>query len=196
MTQPANPDAAPGHVHDFRGHRALNLHLLSEHADGGALGLRPEEAEEAHHHEHFGPGGIRNHPFESRQFDPAKATVVINECAEMLGDDLTAGVQRLLARPVQTYYTQPGAHTHEPPNAQQPTPTVCLVDQCPAYPRWVDVQSRRDANGVFLTASSMKIDTYSHRVAGRGRPALAGWGMPVRGNRGRPVGALVHTRVR
>lgn len=62
------------------GERAeLWLHMLSSHACGTDQHVDADELAAAHDHEHFGPGGIRNHPYESRAFDEDKAITVLHE---------------------------------------------------------------------------------------------------------------------
>lgn len=174
MTQSASTGAEPGHVHDFTGHSALNLHLLSEHSNGAALSLSPEEAKDQHHHEHFGPGGIRNHPYESRAFDAAKATIVIDECAEMMGEDRAAATQELLTVPDEPEFgwlhTLPvGLHTHDAQNQ-----TACTNGNlCPTYPRWVASHSERNpeprvpATGILKFENASDMAAYHLMIMGR-----------------------------
>lgn len=51
----------------------LRLHILSEHRNAAALNLTDRQATDYHHHEHNGPGGIRNHPYEGTHWTVARA---------------------------------------------------------------------------------------------------------------------------
>jgi hypothetical protein len=59
----------------------LAWHLISEHADGAAV-MRPlKDNQDAHEHEHDGPGTIRNHDRLSLHYDEAKKAEVLAELA-------------------------------------------------------------------------------------------------------------------
>lgn len=60
MTSPEPPD--PTFVP--QNWEQVRKHLLHVHQNMAAEDLTDVEAEASHQHEHFGPGGIRNHPFE------------------------------------------------------------------------------------------------------------------------------------
>lgn len=60
----------------------LWAHIVSEHAAVVALDATRSELEELHHHEHNGPGGIRNHPESSRTFKFTKLGTVLAEADE------------------------------------------------------------------------------------------------------------------
>lgn len=49
-------------------HHDLRLHLFTVHGNVAAAGLGDREAVDQHHHEHYGPGGIRNHDFTSHHW--------------------------------------------------------------------------------------------------------------------------------
>jgi hypothetical protein len=65
----------------------LALHLTSEHADPMAMDRAHIFNEGQHHHEHTGPGTIRNHPEDDFSYDRAKADAVLREAE---GDDWQA----------------------------------------------------------------------------------------------------------
>lgn len=144
-------------VYDFTGHGRLNLHLLSAHANGAALGLTPAEAEDAHHREHFGPGGIRNHPYSNWSFDPVKASRTIDEAAQMNGDDHDKEVAALLARPDQQFTLPLGSHTHDPIGADHPNPAACTHRPCEVFPRAIEVTVTRDADGAYKSSQSTTV---------------------------------------
>lgn len=62
-------DLNPGQT---EAHDALRLHLLSAHCNLAAPLITDEEAIDQHHHEHYGPGGIRNHDAVSTDWDMTK----------------------------------------------------------------------------------------------------------------------------
>lgn len=66
-------------VIDGHAYSDLIAHLISEHANAGALGLTQAEAVKEHSHEHLGPGTIRNHDASSREWSLAKVAQVLSE---------------------------------------------------------------------------------------------------------------------
>jgi len=58
---------------------ALWAHIVSEHACIMSPEAKPKELRDYHRHEHNGPGGIRNHPYESRKYSLKKMGVVLSE---------------------------------------------------------------------------------------------------------------------
>lgn len=163
-------------VYDFTGHARLNLHLLSVHCNGAALGLTPEEAQDAHHHEHFGPGGLRNHPYESRHFDPVKASAIIDECAAMNGGDHEEAVSALLARPRQVFCLPLGAHTHDPVGREHPNPAPCTDRPCEVFPRSIEVSVTRDADGAYESSRATTVTSLgdlAHAALARIREQIA-----------------------
>lgn len=74
----------------------LAYHLISEHADGLAIGRPLADNEEAHKHEHDGPGTIRNHDRDSLHFDRAKMAEVL---AELEADGEIYNPDAILADP-------------------------------------------------------------------------------------------------
>jgi hypothetical protein len=59
-----------------------DLHLASEHADPVATDRTHIFNEGLHHHEHTGPGTIRNHPEDDFSYDRAKADAVLREAED------------------------------------------------------------------------------------------------------------------
>lgn len=72
-------DRLSGH----HGYSDLVLHNLAVHCNGAALGHPAEEAADYHHHEHYGPGGLRNHDYDDHSWDIERAIRIIIESAEM-----------------------------------------------------------------------------------------------------------------
>jgi hypothetical protein len=70
----------------------LRLHLASTHCQANALELTDAEAADTHEHEHDGPGTIRNHPRDNRDYDPDKVVDVVTEqeADEILFDPVPA----------------------------------------------------------------------------------------------------------
>ncbi len=68
------------------GHDDLRRHLVSAHYNGAALGLSDYAALVEHHHEHAGPGTIRNHDANSRHWDQTDIARVLAETREMGGE--------------------------------------------------------------------------------------------------------------
>jgi hypothetical protein len=60
----------------------LAKHLASRHADGMALTRSLAENQDAHAHEHRGPGTIRNHDPEDLSWDQASVDLVVAELSE------------------------------------------------------------------------------------------------------------------
>jgi hypothetical protein len=61
----------------------MAFHLISAHCDPLAIARPHAGNTEQHHHEHTGPGTIRNHPVDSRAWDPVKLEQVLEEAEEM-----------------------------------------------------------------------------------------------------------------
>lgn len=59
----------------------LAYHLISKHADGMAVNRPLAANQEAHKHEHDGPGTIRNHDEDDLSWDADKAKAVLQELA-------------------------------------------------------------------------------------------------------------------
>lgn len=55
----------------------LAMHLISEHCNSAAVASGWKANAESHQHEHFGPGGIRNHPAGSLAWDEDKIEQVL-----------------------------------------------------------------------------------------------------------------------
>lgn len=62
----------------------LAMHLISRHADPMAICRDYDDNSEQHHHEHTGPGTIRDHSPASRTFNLEKIELVLEEIEEML----------------------------------------------------------------------------------------------------------------
>lgn len=92
------------------GYPPLLLHLVSAHCNGAALSLSETEAQDAHAHEHTGPGTIRDHADDDLSYDPDQVATVLLESAEMdlPGDEedspvaWLASINRLLRTPETT----------------------------------------------------------------------------------------------
>lgn len=94
MSQPI-PSGVPPHLYarlsayvrdrlsGDHGYSDLALHQVSAHCNGAALCHTPAESEDAHHHEHYGPGGIRNHDYDDHSWDTEEVIHVIIDSAEM-----------------------------------------------------------------------------------------------------------------
>lgn len=94
MNQPI-PSGVPAHLYPRlsayvrdrltgnHGYSDLALHQVSVHCNGAALCHTRAESEDAHHHEHYGPGGIRNHDYGDHSWDIDKVIHVILDSAEM-----------------------------------------------------------------------------------------------------------------
>lgn len=57
----------------------LAMHLIAWHRNSSAIYNDPAENADQHDHEHHGPGGIRNHPFDDLSYDPAEVEVTLEE---------------------------------------------------------------------------------------------------------------------
>lgn len=57
----------------------LWAHIVSEHCNAIDMNWPLSEYVEYHNHEHFGPGGIRNHPVKSRKYSLKKLGQVLSE---------------------------------------------------------------------------------------------------------------------
>lgn len=94
MSQPI-PSGVPSHLYPAlalyvrarlsgdHGYSDLALHNASVHCNGAALCHTNAEAEDYHHHEHYGPGGIRNHDYADHSWDIEKVIHVILDSAAM-----------------------------------------------------------------------------------------------------------------
>lgn len=158
----------------------LNLHQTSVHCNGAALTHTPADAEDLHHHEHYGPGGLRNHDYADRSWDPEKIATVLIECAEM---DLTCdpdearsadafpiwrrAIDVLMTPATITTATQPDEHVHmEQKQTQDWDGTVCPDGQaCEVYPRLYDVNVKRTHDGKPRGAHSRRIDNRPDDIA-------------------------------
>jgi hypothetical protein len=60
----------------------LAMHLIGVHQDAAAVHSAPEDNLSAHHHEHTGPGGLRNHPYYDHSYRPDKVEAVLEEAEE------------------------------------------------------------------------------------------------------------------
>lgn len=76
MTTSPIPADAPAAVDP---EAALRLHLLSAHALSNAFDV--DDPQDAHHYDHTGPCGIRNHPIDARHFDMVKVADALVEAA-------------------------------------------------------------------------------------------------------------------
>jgi hypothetical protein len=158
----------------------LNLHQTSVHCNGAALGHRPDEAEEAHHHEHYGPGGIRNHDYADRSWDPEQIATVLIECAEMdvpcepqeaLAADAfpiwRAAVDNLMTPPSVITRTTADQHVHlDPSMVAEWSGLVCPGGaDCLAYPRLYDVRVERAHDDRVLSSGSHSVDSRALDIA-------------------------------
>lgn len=66
----------------IRNKRELWAHLVSQHATIIDLNCTLAELKDMHEHEHEGPGTIRNHPEESREYSLKKLGQVLSESEE------------------------------------------------------------------------------------------------------------------
>lgn len=126
----------------------LSLHIVSAHCNGAGLNNTHADLLDDHHHEHHGPGGIRNHPYDDLFWDVEKIATVLIECAEMYGDSDTdvitaykAAIDQLMERPDKVTAIAPGAHLHDPaPDPRKYTGEQCTTAQCDQYPRFYDLK--------------------------------------------------------
>lgn len=158
----------------------LNLHLVSAHCNGAGLTNTHAEAIDSHHHEHHGPGGIRNHPFDNLFFDVDKIATILIDCAEMDTDrdDVTAyktAIDALMERPDEITRIAPGAHLHDP--VTDPiefagyTGEQCTIAQCDRYPRLYDIVVTKTPDGDFKDATWTQVLTHDEDLAATTRLA-------------------------
>lgn len=83
-------------------HQHLAKHLASRHADGLALTRTLADNQDAHQHEHDGPGTIRNHPREDLSWDGEKVDQVV---AEMMADDPTFHYPEMILKDLNAHPT-------------------------------------------------------------------------------------------
>lgn len=57
----------------------LAMHLVGMHKNSAAIFNSAADNAVDHHHEHFGPCGIRNHPFTSLAYDDSEVEAVLEE---------------------------------------------------------------------------------------------------------------------
>lgn len=57
----------------------LAFHAISKHCNIAAIHNSFSDNWDYHHEDHYGPGGIRNHPFDDRSFDEEKVEKVLEE---------------------------------------------------------------------------------------------------------------------
>lgn len=57
----------------------LAMHLVGRHKNIAAVHNTPEDNDEAHKWDHVAPGGIRNHEFSDRSYDPLVVEQVLEE---------------------------------------------------------------------------------------------------------------------
>jgi hypothetical protein len=57
----------------------LAMHLIGVHRNAAAGHSTPEDNADCHWHEHFGPGGIRDHEYARRWYDPEQVEETLEE---------------------------------------------------------------------------------------------------------------------
>lgn len=158
----------------------LNLHQASVHCNGAALGHDRDEAEDAHHHEHYGPGGIRNHDYADRSWHPEQIATVLIECAEM---DLTCdpteaagpdaydlwctAIDNLMTPAPTIVSTAADQHLHlHPREITTWDGTTCPHGiGCEVYPRLYDVRIERHHDGHVRSHGSASVGNRSDDIA-------------------------------
>lgn len=168
----------------------LALHLVSAHCNAAGLNNTRAEALDNHHHEHHGPGGIRNHPTDDLFFDVDKIATVLLECTEPDNpkdlNNLTAmkaAIDDLMERPNEVTRIAPGAHLHNPAIERAINESdqaihraeraelagyageQCQTTQCDAYPRLYDVAVTRTPDGDFKNATWTALFTHDEDLA-------------------------------
>lgn len=87
----------------------LGMHLTARHCNAAGMDLGLAEAISQHHHEHTGPGGLRNHHEDDLRADPRKAIEVVTEAREEPGERLReAGLHALFGHPGYEYRVTKG----------------------------------------------------------------------------------------
>jgi hypothetical protein len=81
-----SPEQAPLTADELRSARQLAGHLAAVHKNSAAPGNDLATNREGHHHEHFGPGGLRTHPYEDLSYDDADLAAVLAEAAAEDGE--------------------------------------------------------------------------------------------------------------
>lgn len=66
-----------------QGSYALAMHLVGVHKNSAAIFNSEVDNIDGHWHEHFGPGGLRHHPYEDVSYDEAEVEAVLEEAEEM-----------------------------------------------------------------------------------------------------------------
>jgi hypothetical protein len=64
---------------EWRPGEDLALHLVGTHCNAAAIANGQGENQELHEYDHFGPCGLRNHPFWSLAWDEQKIEHVLEE---------------------------------------------------------------------------------------------------------------------
>ena len=62
----------------------LAMHLIGRHKNSAAVHNTREGNIDAHHWDHTGPGGIRNHPEDDRSYDETEVELVMEEAESPL----------------------------------------------------------------------------------------------------------------
>lgn len=60
----------------------LAMHLVGVHKNSAAILNGPLDNIDGHHHDHFGPCGLRNHPYEDVSYDENEVEAVLEEADE------------------------------------------------------------------------------------------------------------------
>lgn len=174
MTTPTIEQLRAYVVNRLHQYPALNLHLVSAHCNGAALGMTEAQALDSHDHEHHGPGGIRNHDEDDLFWDAEKVATVIIECADMAlrSDDeddfaIKRAVADLMRRPSTILRSTPDEHVHIAPDAVADWDgAVCEHGMgCTDYPRQYDLRIERTPEGRLTGAGSTSMDNSADDIA-------------------------------
>lgn len=148
------------------------LHMVSAHANAAALGATVEDSHEQHRHEHYGPGGIRNHDFDSRHWNLGSLMVVLLEGLEP--DDDTpeshlAALREEMRRPDWVAVMGPGEHAHDFSDDFDSDFigwTACSEGRyCGTYPRWYDARFVRSPDGEPKEITAYRMTTREDDIA-------------------------------
>lgn len=60
----------------------LAMHLVGRHKNSAAVHSTAADNFNAHHHDHTGPGGVRNHPYYDYSYGEAEVEEVLEEAEE------------------------------------------------------------------------------------------------------------------
>lgn len=139
-------------------HDRLNLHLVSAHSYGTALGLTHTQARAEHHYEHTQAATIAEHDKHDLGFDTDLAAQVLIETAQARGGDLDEAIEALLVPGQTTVEMRADEHTHDYTPGEPWT--VCEQGQdCEQYPRTVDARrtvytdgARSDGGAALITS--------------------------------------------